>query len=74
MKIGQWKKRMMTACFVLMPVGLLLIVVGAANSWGSRPLTGFAIGSVGLFVIVVGALCGKFAIAGPFPRSLEADA
>lgn len=73
MKVSAWRRRMMSYCFALMPCGLILIILGAVNSWGNYPLAGFGMGAVGLFLLVVGALCGKFGIAGPFPSNLEAD-
>jgi hypothetical protein len=69
--LAAWRRRMWRACFALMPLGLLLVIVGAATAWGATPLVGFALGGAGLFAIVLGALFGKFAAAGPFPEGLR---
>jgi hypothetical protein len=69
--LAAWKRKMWTTCFVLMPLGLVLILVGAATAWGESPMTGFVTGAAGMFAIVIGALCGKFAAAGPYPEALR---
>jgi hypothetical protein len=69
--LAAWKRKMWTWCLVLMPLGLVLILVGAAMGWGASPMTGFLIGGVGMFSIVLGALFGKFAAAGPYPEGLR---
>ncbi|HUR62011.1 MAG TPA: hypothetical protein VM286_06570 [Candidatus Thermoplasmatota archaeon] len=68
--LAAWKRRMWTLCLVLMPLGLLLILVGAMMAWGRTPMLGFLVGAGGMFALVIGALCGKFGAAGPYPRGL----
>lgn len=70
-RLAAWKRKMWAACFVLMPLGLLLVIVGAATAWGTAPMAGFLVGGGGMFAIAVGALCGKFAAAGPYPEGLR---
>jgi hypothetical protein len=62
---------MWTWCLILMPAGLILVIVGAAIGWGQAPMVGFATGGGGVFLLVLGALCGKFAAAGPYPEGLR---
>ncbi|MCA1810392.1 MAG: hypothetical protein LC623_00050 [Halobacteriales archaeon] len=69
--LAAWKRRMWTGCLTLMPLGLLLILVGAALGWGATPMVGFLTGGTGTFLLVLGALFGKFAAAGPYPESLR---
>lgn len=69
--LAAWKRRMWTFCMVLMPLGLLLVIVGAATGWGATPMVGFLTGGGGVFLLVLGALCGKFAAAGPYPEALR---
>jgi len=69
--LAAWKRRMWITCLVLMPVGLLLLLLGAATAWGSNPLAGFSVGCLGVLLLVGGALCAKFAVAGPYPRGLQ---
>ncbi|HEX2065902.1 MAG TPA: hypothetical protein VHI93_03725 [Candidatus Thermoplasmatota archaeon] len=66
-----WKRRMWTACLALMPLGLALVITGAALGWGRTPMLGFLLGGGGVFLLVLGALCGKFAAAGPYPEGLR---
>lgn len=69
--LAAWKRRMWIGALVLMPLGLLLILVGAAQGGGSDPMRGFLLGGAGTFLVVLGALCGKFAAAGPYPEALR---
>lgn len=68
--LAAWKRKMWGWCLFLMPAGLVLILVGAMAAWGAVPMLGFATGAAGMFVLVIGALCGKFAAAGPYPEAL----
>jgi hypothetical protein len=69
--LARWKRKMWTSCLLLMPLGLALVIVGAAIGWGRTPMTGFLTGGGGVFLLVLGALCGKFATAGPYPEGLR---
>jgi hypothetical protein len=69
--LAAWRRKMWVACLVLMPLGLLLILFGAATAWGTSSMLGFAVGAIGLLMLVGGALCGKFAAAGPYPEGLQ---
>jgi hypothetical protein len=68
--LAAWKRKMWTLCLVLMPLGLLLILAGAMMAWGATPMLGFLLGAAGMFSLVIGALCGKFGAAGPYPEGL----
>jgi len=67
--LAAWRRKMWTGCLALMPLGLLGMLVGAAIAWGKRPMLGFVVGSLGMLLLVGGALCGKFAAAGPYPEA-----
>lgn len=69
--LAAWKRKMWTRCLVLMPLGLALILVGAVFGWGEAPMAGFLTGGTGTFLLVLGALFGKFAAAGPYPEALR---
>lgn len=69
--VKAWRRRMRATCFTLMPVGLAMVIVGAAAGWGAQPMLGFLTGGGGLFLLVLGALCGKFAAVGPVPEGLR---
>lgn len=70
----EWSRRMRLWAIVQLPVGLALLLVGSLIAGVSQPMLGYLVGSAGVLVIVTGALCYKFAIAGPFPKNLEEDA
>jgi hypothetical protein len=52
--------------FLLLVGGVVSFVVGGALAWGSDPLLGFAIGSVGTVALVVGAIMARNAMVGRF--------
>ena len=51
---------------VLMAIGVALIIVGSALAWNTTALLGFAIGSVGLLAICVGAIFVRQGMVGHF--------
>ncbi|MES2154450.1 MAG: hypothetical protein V4510_04875 [bacterium] len=70
----QWVRRMMTAAALLLVLGLALLLTGSLlTGHGVQPRTGVAIGLTGVFLLTAGGLCGKFAIAGPYPKNVEAE-
>jgi hypothetical protein len=69
--LAAWKRKMWTWCLVLMPLGLVFVLIGAATAWGTTPMLGFITGAGGVFLLVLGALLGKFAAAGPYPEGLR---
>lgn len=70
----EWKRRMAALALVLMPLGVLLMGIGAVWASGPSGLVGYSVGAVGVTFLVLGALCGKFAAWGPVPASVRRDA
>ncbi|MEA3190737.1 MAG: hypothetical protein QOD77_1319 [Thermoplasmata archaeon] len=70
----EWSRRMRLWAIVQLPVGLALLLVGSLVAAGiDQPMLGYLVGSAGVLVIVTGALCYKFAVAGPWPKHLEEE-
>ncbi|MCA1819370.1 MAG: hypothetical protein ABR562_06645 [Thermoplasmatota archaeon] len=67
---SQWKRRMSRRATVMVPLGFLLMVVGVWRATGPDGVTGYLIGSVGCFFLVIGALFAKFAAFGPVPKNV----
>ncbi len=72
----KWARRMVALAAVMLVVGLALMVVGAvmAGKNPESPMGGVGVGMIGVFLLACGGLAGKFAIAGPYPNNLEAEA
>jgi membrane-bound ClpP family serine protease len=51
---------------LLLILGVLCFVVGAALAWGSNPLLGFSIGGVGTVLLVVGSIMARHAMVARF--------
>lgn len=74
MRRSEWARRMRRVAFVLFPLGLALVFFGSVMAASVElPMQGYLVGSLGLLLIVTGALCWKFAVAGPYPKRLEVD-
>lgn len=71
----EWARRMSVSAVVLLLTGLALLITGSvvAGSAQKTPMTGIAIGMVGVVMLTAGGLFWKFAIAGPYPKDVEAD-
>jgi hypothetical protein len=69
----EWRRRMVTLAFVLMPSGVLLMILGAVWANQGSPSGGYLLGSLGVLAIAFGALFVKFAIAGPVPASVRRE-
>ena len=68
----RWRRMMRIVAVTLLPLGAALIVAGSL--WMARTNGGFGgyfLASLGVLVLVVGGLCGKFALVGPLPRRLR---
>jgi membrane protein implicated in regulation of membrane protease activity len=52
--------------FLVLVFGVACFIVGAALSWGDRPLLGYSIGAVGTVAFVVGAIMARQAMVGRF--------
>lgn len=66
----EWKRRMGALALVMMPFGVLLMGIGAVLATGARGMVGYTVGAVGVSLLVLGALFGKFAMWGPVPNSV----
>ena len=62
-----WVRRRIAYALACLGAGFALAVGGSLLAWGDAPLTGYTIGGAGIFLIVMGSLFGRQAIAGPFP-------
>ena len=51
---------------VLMALGVGLVILGSALAWNTTALLGFAIGSVGLLAICLGAIAVRQGMVGHF--------
>lgn len=51
---------------LLLILGVLCFVVGAALAWGADPLVGFSIGGVGTMLLVIGSIMARHAMVGRF--------
>lgn len=51
---------------VLMAIGVALLIVGSALAWNTTALLGFAIGSVGLLAVCIGAIFVRQGMVGHF--------
>lgn len=65
-----WRRRMGRRAVALVPLGALLLGVGASLAGGDG-MAGYLVGSLGVVLLVVGALCAKFAAFGPVPNSVQ---
>lgn len=59
-------RRHLPLALVLLVVGVASFIVGGALAWGTDPLLGFSIGSVGTILLVVGAVLFRNAMIGRF--------
>jgi hypothetical protein len=64
----EWRRRMGAMALLLLPVGLLLMALGAVFS---SSMLGYTIGAVGVTAFVLGALFGKFSLMGPVPDGVR---
>jgi hypothetical protein len=63
----EWVRRRTVAALCCLGLGFALVVVGSLIAWGRTPLLGYGVGSLGILLVVMGALFGRQALAGPFP-------
>ena len=71
--LAAWKRNRVLGGVLLMPVGVGLLIAGSALAWNATALLGFTVGSVGVLLIVLGALFIRHAVAGPFPARFGDD-
>jgi hypothetical protein len=51
---------------VLLVLGVIAFIVGAALAWGANPLLGFFIGGAGTVAFVVGAILARNSLIGRY--------
>jgi len=66
-----WRRGKMRSGLTMVPVGVFLLGAGAWLAVGPEGMTGYAVGAAGVFLIVLGSLFVKFAVAGPVPASVR---
>ena len=64
--VGPARRPRIVVAALLLVTGILCFIVGAALAWGSNPLLGFSIGSVGTILLVVGSIMARNAMVGRF--------
>ena len=64
--VGPAKRPRIVFAALLLFIGVLCFVVGAALAWGSNPLVGFSIGGIGTVLLVIGSITARNAMVGRF--------